>query len=436
MRNGEKIYNYSLSILLFIGVCILFLLATNASFSLVDDFNIRLMIADKGQFKLSWDIYNGWDGRALSPLYFYRDFLLSNLSAEMTTALTTLGLLVTALFVTKCLLNVIKAELPLKVILLMAAMITVLLWLGMRPHMSRSFYWITGSWYMHANMLLIIWCFCLAKDNVAVWLMVVLSLFITMSGVTIAASVLTLYAGVYIFRLKSFQWNKQLPVMIALLLGTVITVVAPGNFSRLAHQAPDFEINLASMPLGFMNVLIGYLVMSKWIILGALVFVLAFHEHLKTVDKKKIIFWALCFYAAALASIVPFVVMVTHARRYTAVSFQTLLFIALIFSFTIVMSMVKIPIILKRVTALVSVLYFIGIGIQQYRLGSIVKNQITQRYNYLESKRGTKEVLELKRLEFPDDLFVNRAYNEPSDSTFWINKNLSRYYQTGPVILQ
>lgn len=419
-------------------VIVLFLLSYNAYFW-TDDLIDRLIMSRLGQINVPWSQYMLWDGRGFSPIVILRNIILCNATPEISAIITTLFFLITCSLLTKALFNhLLLIEIKGEEWLVVAIIFAICLWMGMRPHLSRSFYWTTGSFYSNVNLLVGLWLFYLSSTNKKTWIIVLLSLFLTLSGVNIAAGVLTLYTCAILLKLIPFDFKQQVPVMIALLVGTVATTFAPGNFARASEGGKQLSFELQDLAVGYYQVLIEYLLMSKWIIIGSLLFVLSFQSlfrELKVARNKKIR-WSLVFLASALATIVPFTPIPDAASKHTAIYFQTFLLLSSISFLSYFCVRFEIPQFIQRLTIFSITVYFLVLGLNQYKLGRTVKAQVLARYDLLESKRGSSDLIVLDSIKLPDELYTTRSWEISTDTAAWENKALREYFGTGPVMVK
>ena len=436
--NKYEVVNKWTKFLSLIGILVLLLLCFNTYFW-TDDLSDRYFMPRVGQINVLWEQYMGWDGRAFSPFFLIRNLMLCYTTPELVAIFTTLCFLLTSAFLTKVIFtHILLLKLKKDEWFVISFVFAIALWMGMRPHLSRSFYWATGSFYTDVNLLVGLWIFYFSNENKRIWIISILSFCLTLSGVNVAAGALTLYTGAVILRLIPFTFKGHFPIMAALLIGTVITTFAPGNFARVTAGAGQLSFNLQALVLGYFQVLKEYVLMSKWIFMGSIVFVVCFHSFIinTSAGSRKIVLWALLFFIAALATIVPFAPIPEAASKHTSIYFQTFLFLSLICTCSFFLTRFLIAQVVQKISIVLFLIYFIGVGLNQFKLGRSVKMQALKRDHLLKEKEGSRSLIVLDPIEMTDDLFTNRSWDITTDTAAWENRTLRQYYNTGPIKLK
>jgi len=404
-----------------------------------DDFWFRVEVSKVGFWRNIFDLYIGWDGRALSIPYWFRNFCVITFSSEITSMLASLAFLVTAYFYALSIVKVldcanVKFDLD-KFVLLIVAVAG--LWLAMRPHLSRSLYWPTGSFYTFSNFMSAYWMISVIDSDSGSIRRNLLSLLTLSCGANLAGGLLTFYILAYWMGLLKLSKHEFITTFVFMVIGTCVCTLAPGNFGRAGSR---FDFAFGSMLSGYLIVFNEYLFMSKGVLIGALALssVIIFVFPTFEIKRKKLSSWAFVNIAAALTSIIPFIVMPAAASKHTSLFFQSFFFLGLTYFFLYFYQFAnsKAAKNIALITVGIFLMYFIYTGFDQYVKGRIVKKQMIERYNLLESRRGDHSDIQVKSIKMPDDFFTNRIWEISSDSSSWENIALKEYFDVGNVSLR
>lgn len=426
----ETLYRSIVFVSLVISSLLFFLTSFN-SFYWMDDFWKRYEIINQGLFSFQKEIYFNWDGRAVSPLYTFRNILLYLFDWRQAWVITTIG--VFSLFLTSYFLLRIFSEnkwnkLNFYEKIIFISILSIVLVLVFRPHLSRSLYWGTGVYYMFANCLLFgtIWCF-IKKPNS------LLTYFLLFASATSGPNN-GMFLLVFLILFQNLEKSVFLDLhfsmsVILIILALSIISFAPGNFSR---GGENIEISFHNVFLGGFKILKEYLLMSKWAIFGSCILAVFFPKDLLKSDFKK--FLIITF--ASLATIIPFLVIPDAASKHTAIFFQTgLLFSCLLF-FDIIIKKINIPISLKFLLGFSFSIYSTVVFFDQIKLGSDINNKITERYLFFEAMSGNRFLIELDRIEIQEKNWVSRFWELEADTSATINRYQQKYFNTGPITLK
>ena len=181
--------------------------------------------------------------------------------------------------------------------------------------------------------------------------------------------------------------------------------------------------------------------MSKWLILSAIITGLYLTSTLKKefIISSRVIFrWIFIFIIGSLGTILPFMLLPGSASKHTSVYFQSFLFVAVLLMMIHIFHSMRIY--KYKMIILVCTLSFLLWGTKtaysKYSLGKGVKIQILKRYEYLESKRGTKELILLDSIKTPIYLFTTNIWDMTENPNYYLNRMYSKYFGIGPVALK
>ena len=407
----------------------------------VDDFDIKMYISEHGHWQYLKNSYQHWDGRAVSPLFLFRNILIINWSAELIAVFTTFVLIAVSFFLQRMVSMILGyRKTDWYVSLNLTFLVTLSLWLIMRPHMARSIYWATGSIYTLFNLSVFAALFYTFKKKRSLPLVYTLIFIASLSGVNVSIGLVAILSTSRFFGVWKQNWREDLILIVVLISGTALCSLAPGNFER-AVVSGKLSVNPLIMLNGFYVVLKEYLSMSKWLILSAIITGLYLTSNLKKkhIISSRVVFrWFFIFIIGSLGTILPFILLPGSASKHTSVYFQSFLFVAVLLMMIHVFHSMRIY--KYKIIILVCTLSFLLWGTKtaysQYNLGKGVKIQILKRYEYLESKRGTKELILLDSIKTPIFLFTTTIWDMTADPDYYLNRMYSKYFGIGPVALK
>jgi hypothetical protein len=407
----------------------------------VDDFDIKMYISEHGHWQYLKNSYLHWDGRAVSPLFLFRNILIVNWSAELIAVFTTFVLIAVSFFLQRMVSMILGyRKTDWYVSLNLTFLVTLSLWLIMRPHMARSIYWATGSIYTLFNLSVFAALFYTFKKKRSLPLVYTLIFIASLSGVNVSIGLVAILSTSRFFGVWKQNWREDLILIVVLISGTALCSLAPGNFER-AVVSGKLSVNPLIMLNGFYVVLKEYLSMSKWLILSAIITGLYLTSNLKKkyIISSRVVFrWFFIFIIGSLGTILPFILLPGSASKHTSVYFQSFLFVAVLLMMIHVFHSMRIY--KYKIIILVCTLSFLLWGTKtaysQYNLGKGVKIQILKRYEYLESKRGTKELILLDSIKTPIFLFTTTIWDMTADPDYYLNRMYSKYFGIGPVALK
>lgn len=426
---------------------VLALLCTNTFFQ-QDDFdflNIRPYQSEnliQAVFQFSKKMYFGIDGRSVSLIYLQRTLILPLFSAEVNSFLTSVVLLGGAYLIVRIFYRLTEEgfENSVSYFFVSAIFIVMCLWMGMRPILARILYWPTSQFYTYINFFFLLWIVLFFSKRRPGWFFLVLSFNLTLSGVNIAAGVLTFFVLSHLLLPEFLRFSRKWSFLIFILLiaGAIIAVIAPGNFNRAAGLEHGIDFNIVYMLRSFVVITKEYLLMSKWIFIGGILTALYFIAgSLYTSINYKLLTKAFfLFFLTAFSTIVPFLPLPGAASKHTAIHFQFLMFIAIVLGGFILFKRIALSTYVRPVVFILLSSLFLWTGLRQYQLGLPVKKEITKREQIMESHRGTNDTLYFKKIIVPETLFTNRFWDYTNEEPYvWALNCMQQYYQTGPIIM-
>lgn len=400
-----------------------------------DDFNNINSIQSHGFIKEAELQYLTWDGRSISPLSMFRIIFLYYAPIQTLPLLALLSIFLSAWLI----LNTFKKFELLTFDFVTAVIAGILLWFGYCAHIARSVYWVTGSYYEFANLLIFLWIYLYVKQTKNKKIFLFLTFTIVSGGINIAVIIFASMLLFHVFKIRKINFKEDFLILLIYIIAFSLSTFAPGNFLRAkSNYNTEMSLNISVLFHNFFIVLKEYILMSKYIFIGALFLGLILLNTVTLNNNKINIFGlSLIFFIIGFSSITPFVFIPNAASKHTSIHFQTFTFIS-IFLFAIGLFTkinLKLPI-WTNVLLIHSISLFIFYtGIKQFNMGSRIKKDIEKRYKYLESKRNTKDTIYLKPLNQPPAFFTTRVWDikSPPDDCNFI---LERYFNTGPIFTE
>ena len=407
------------------------------SFNWNDDFNYFGLLSKNGFLGEVYNQYFYWDGRAITPLFTIRNILLYYFPPQVLAVLALITIFITSYLICKILEKLEIIEI--KHLYLVSIVGGILLWVSYRAHLGRSVYWATGSFYQVFNLFVFLWIYLYLKSKVSLPIFLLITFSMISSGVNIAMVIITLMFFFHILKYRIINFKKDFPVLTTIVLAFILCTFAPGNFVRAKTgytTGIGYDTNISHFIYNYFIVLKEYVLMSKLLFIVATLFgILIFITNYSMPLRTKTLSIAVVFLLGGLSSILPFILVPDAASKHTSIHFQTCLFIFILLSvFTALNSIeIKFPNWSFFTLSNLICLYFCYVAIIQYQMGRSVKAQIESRYDYLETKRNSRDTIFLKTINQPDSFFTNRIWdikNPPDDS----NRILQRNFQTGPIL--
>jgi hypothetical protein len=399
------------------------------SYRYADDFWKINLINEKGYLGVSKWMYYHWDGRGISPIYFFRNIILYNFNPIIVSLFSSIGLFFMSFLVLRNIFNLKNAKTENLIFLTIIAVFSFGLWMSWRPHLSRSFYWSTGVYYFWSNFVMIL-TIIYSKLYYYKFYLFLISFWVSMlSGVNSAVGLLAFIFFVdFIFHKPTFQ---SVVIYLSGCALFFVNVLAPGNFERGKGL---FEFSTNNILAGYLFVFEEYFFMSSGVFIFS--FIVAMILFKKISINNSFLIESFVFILCGLLTILPFSFFPDSASKHTAIFFQTFWFLGLVFLFSFILSKLRIPAVNFHCLTIGVLLFLIFIVAKQFYYGKIVSRQVFDRYNYLESIKNTNDTIYLKKIHLPNQSFCFRIYEISSDSNFPQNLLFSDYFNVGPVILK
>lgn len=330
-----------------------------------DDFSLINQINKLGILHHVIKSYLGWDGRAIIAGTI-QSLFLKYLPVEMINLIWIMCLVLTALvsFRLFILLSKLKNKFLITDYIIGTALFSAVLWYGFKSHIGETVYWATGGAYSLTLLLATIWLylwitFFSTQLKINKLIQILYYLFTIFAGAltqNLSCALLT-YIGIELIKFiatKNYIIVRRIIILIALLIiGTLIIVLAPGNFVRSAYGLNSFTLSLSAMSFNFIRTLILYIKLSiplfiMLLISIPLIFILISNtsiyifriiirikikkEYYINMNKRiirKCLFHIVSlfqFLLAAIATIIPFILLPDFASTRTSLFFMAFVF--------------------------------------------------------------------------------------------------------------
>lgn len=416
-----------------------------------DDFCFRTRIDQDGLYNYLEGYYLHWSGRifTLSILGLIIKVLPlehSNLITLLFVFLFIFSIFLTAQFFTQF----IKTK-----IINLIFLFFFLFWFGLRGIIGEVVFWPTGAaTYLIPYTLLILWLIFInqqLKNQTTNFLLMILSfVFSLILGNCI--EVLSPLIFTYLFLILIFDFanldNKKkkfiLINLIAIIIGTLLLIMAPGNFERAKSFPQGVDFDLFSMSSNLIQVFFIFLSFTKTMLMYVLfsTVILFSLDSNFYIDIKKSRKYILILLLSSLSSLIPLASVDVHftTRRTTFYFAVFLSLTALLFILSLTLKyQVKLKNIInpkiKNIIISISFLSILGSLTVDITKAIPIRKKFNDRHVYLSSFRNSKEVIELEKLtkKAPKSLF----YEEVSvDQEFWVNSCIASYYKVKKVKLK
>jgi len=419
----------TLSALAVVGVMIIFLTAFN-SFYWLDDFWKNNEINQSGFWKtINWFYWN-WDGRAISPIYWGRNFLLWIIPYNysfLNSILALLTLFYSSILIFKIISNH-KENLFSKFSLKYTSILFCFLWISFSAHMSRSIYWSTGSFYVYSSFGLILFIYLLEFKNELNVYHLILIFFFGLTGINV--SILMILFCLYSFYFSKFGLSNKLYliVLVILFLSFFLVFVAPGNFKR---GDGGFEFEIYKVLHNYLNIWIEFILMFKWGIITSFLFALIYSKKYNSSLINSFVFLAL-----GGIYILPFSFMDYGAPKHTAITFHILLWMSLFFIFNYFIC--KFQFLIKYNSKFITIVFFIYFNIHfidQFFLGRDIKTLVEMRYSILGKFTGTDKIIYLDPILIQERNHTNRFWDMTDDPNDSFNRYLREYFVINKIVI-
>lgn len=426
--------DYSVVIFSILGIIVIGIFSTSLnSFYWLDDFWKYNEMNQRGFWEtLNWFYFN-WDGRAISPIYWFRNGILRYIPysySYIPAFLALISLLISSIFLFKILTNHNKNLLS-KYSLYFSLFIFCFLWISFSAHLSRSIYWATGSYYAYSNLILIIFLYLIFTysrfSNLhLIFFFVVGTTGINTSLVMLVALIISKILGFLKVTNRQFYFT-----LIAICVSFMIVFIAPGNFKR---GEGGFDFELGSIITNYFLIWKEGLLMSKWLLLTAFLF--SFFKF-KIDNEREFIKYFILFLILACVYLAPFSFFGSGAPKHTFIMFQTFLWIAFYFLFRFIFTKYfnfNAP--LFKSLIFLFLLFLTYTVYNQTYLGIQVKDKISLRYKFLENNRGNNLTVFLDPIEVQENNITNRFWDIDQFPIGSADRYLQEYFEITKISLK
>lgn len=396
------------------------------SFYWLDDFWKINFIEEEGFWgTIEWFYFN-WDGRAISPIYLGRNLMLMLIPYDFSfvpSILSLFSIYLTSIFILK-IIGGDRIKLNSIMSIVNSLVFFCFLWLSFSAHLSRSVYWLTGSFYNYANLGLILFFFLVFTRHNYGFFDYILILMIGLSGINISIVMIAAVLLMFYFDLLEVPKIDFFKLLSVLALSFFLVFIAPGNFKR---GATEFEFSIIALLGNYFAVLKEGVLMSKWVFITAL---LAFFFEFSVSSRSYAFKISILFIFLALLYLSPFSFLDSGAPKHTMITFQTLLFISLLFLIQGLKSRFHLNYLyLKFVTLFLFGIFFIIILFEQIRFGKEIKSKISSRYEFFETKRNSDDTVFVNIIQVQDENFINRFWDFDQYPVGSSDRYLEEYFE-------
>lgn len=247
-----------------------------------DDFVFMERVKDYNIVDYIWSGYMQWDGRYLSLHTVLHYFMIKHFGVVFSVFVWSLFFYLFCLFALLLVEEHQKLTLNFRVFFLKLGLLTLLLWLGFSYHIADTVYWAAGGGYVMSLAMVYGWVYVYRKngDKSAHLHLIVFfffSLLTGLVGVIGSFPVLVFLFLDYIFRVRGEKraYCLKFPLVgfAGVLVGTLLNVLAPGNFIRGSILESSFNFYLPLMLLDGVKITLRYLYFSFPVILASFLWV-------------------------------------------------------------------------------------------------------------------------------------------------------------------
>lgn len=414
-----------------IAALIVFLTSLN-SYYWYDDFWIILEIKERGFFGNSIWFYNNWDGRSFSPIYFFRNLLLVLIPYEFAfipSFLSISSIFITAIIIVKVISNKLSSKFHFVQKHIIVILVFLGLWISFSAHLSRSVYWVTGSFYSYTNLFLLISIYFILFRPLRLIFNLILITITCLSGVNLA---LILSFLVFLILLKEKDKKIKSVLLWYLILSIIflfVVLLAPGNFVRGDGK---FDFSIYSILSVYFGVILEFLFMSKWIFISSFLvsIVVSFLSNNVTINS---LWMSVVFLICALVYLLPFSTVLDSASKHTAIHFQTLIWLSSFFAYFDIIKKIKISINMIFGLLFLFISFLIYRSVEQYFIGREMKSKIDKRYLYFENMSGKGIDVVIPPILNDPNNYTNRLGDLTFDSEHENNQSYSRFFNLNSV---
>ncbi|MFC2157014.1 DUF6056 family protein [Acidobacteriota bacterium] len=476
----SKVINI-LSVIVLISIIFLGMFTWNST----DDYCISIRLSENSSiFSFLKEMYFMWDGRFISLSALIQSILIKFLPVEAATMFWALFLILCAFLINKILsLELTSWRFNLYPQLMNTAIISIVLWHGMKAHIAETVYWTTGGIYIFNNFIGLLWIFLLYKatqntekslSNFGIWASIfsffLFSIIAGMTSYNLATALILLNIIVFlIFILRRKKTIKNITLYIlasvGLILGAYIIYSAPGNFIRADQGSGSFQFDMASILHNIKFVFLWNMnrlfpIVSFSIFSGFLFSVMStiqnssskeedivpnLRKRLTIGESFKWILDNLKWILAALATLIPFIAVPWFLSERTMIFFQTFVtlflmsfsfrFFKKIFSSSLIRPLRSIQTILAQVLIVSLCLFHLVTITNHILLAKNIRAQLKERHIYLSNIETKNRIIKVRPIygKIPISMKFTDITDDEKD---WKNSCMSGYYNLKGVKLR
>ena len=378
-----------------------------------DDYVFILNIKEKKIFGHLYDFYLNIDGRFLSVGTFIQSLVLF-LPPQFGSIIWLLFFYFSCYFLFKIVLHEIPLRSGYKSRDERFLILIFLLFFFFSNHLniSDTVYWLVGGGYSLCRFMSLMWIYIILKkiknmNALFFSCFLVFTFSVGRLGANFSACLLTFLILTFYF--KKIRFYKIFLLFSFLTAGTLVTILAPGNFKRAAESSNSFNFSLSEFLYNFMEIPLRYCYYSVLLIILMLLFSLILFK-LKNENRiiPKLFFTNILKYffsftsfenfiqkfkwlLISLSSVIPILAVPDFSGRRTAIPFMIFVAIFLVTSFYKIFTISSFGKgSRKAVHFLLFVITFAFVLIlsNNFLISNKIKNQIKDRNLYLKQFKG------------------------------------------------
>lgn len=417
-----------LSALVFIGLIINCI----PTFLWTDDYSFASSLDRYGVFEFVWKMYNGWDGRHLTPSGLTQAFLIKYSNAPFTTFIWVICYILAFVFLSK---QLVRSNCATMTALLCSSFLIIF-----QSHLFQTLYWSVGGLYSMILLIGAVWLYYYKRENHNVFLLYSLSFVAGATSQNFSISLLSIVAIDLMIeykkrRILNTQWMIAL---VFLFFGTLFITFAPGNSARAGVVVEDWSV-ISKLEMMLNNYING-LILTKPIYFLAPLFGLISYPIKK--ENRNNLSDGVKYIIAAFASLAPFILLpaMMSAEARTTIFFQFFIFIGILhFSwhlisvaeqkFRIFWNKAIIVSRLASITQIMILATSVYLLVANYEAGMEIKKQYIAREELI--KDSKKKCIVVEGIAFKGNrrTFMHYFYDINTDSTHNFNRMAASYYQ-------
>lgn len=440
--NNKRLYLFSFLLLAFLMIALALNYWPNA-----DDFCFRTRVDQSGLIQYIINYYKTWSGRVFT--LWFLGLTIKILPLQFSNIVSCIFVIL-FLFSIYLYARIWQKHLSIPIISSLS-IILFLFWFGLRGIIGEVIYWPTGAaTYLIPFTLGLIWMSNfendLGKTSFSFIALIIHFIFglLVGNGIEVLSPILCTYGFLLLFS----QWtliNKKMIIfhsnkILAIIVGTLLSVMAPGNFERAKSfpQGVSFEFislmkNLGSVIWIFFSFTKTLLMFSVF----AAIMILILNSTTKF-NKQKLRRLSLILFISSLSSLIPMTFVDVHfTTRRTTFYFAVTLSLSLIYWLLSFQDKIT-----KKISNKLSNLIFLmmaistasSIGYDLIKAVPIRKNFLI-RDQILRNIENKNETILLDKLadKSPKSLFFEEII---PDESYWVNSCIAGYYSVKKVKLR